>query len=219
MPHRALSNGDPVEYQNRNHLLNYTKDLKKINFHKVCEYADFHNWHWDLCHEDMCCHQLRHVFFILIYKNELTNKLNENPNFIPNIRETSLGKQNISREEALKLQDIILKINLKKFIKEIKFPASLGYLGVAMYVIGEEIENENKKVTRFLIEEFKKIIATIKNRFVLNIINNDETIKRHMLKLDEIYYNGNALKCWDLGIFESILDILKNHSPKNNLTI
>ena len=158
-------------------------------------------------------------FFILIYKNELTNKLNENPNFIPNIRETSLGKQNISREEALKLQDIILKINLKKFIKEIKFPASLGYLGVAMYVIGEEIENNNKKVTQFLIEEFKKIIASIKNRFVLNIINNDETIKRHMLKLDEIYYNGSALKCWDLGIFESILDILKNHSPKNNLAI
>ena len=219
MPHRTLSNGDPVEYQNSNHLLNYTKDLKKINFHKVCEYADFHSWNWALCHGDMCCHQLRHVFFILIYKNELTNKLNENPNFIPNIRETSLGKQNISREEALKLQDIILKINLKKFIKEIKFPASLGYLGVAMYVIGEEIENNNKKVTQFLIEEFKKIIASIKNRFVLNIINNDETIKRHMLKLDEIYYNGSALKCWDLGIFESILDILKNHSPKNNLAI
>ena len=35
----------------------------------------------------------------------------------------------------------------------------------------------NKKVTQFLIEEFKKIIASIKNRFVLNIINNDETIK------------------------------------------
>jgi len=95
----------------------------------------------------------------------------------------------------------------------------LGYLGVAMYVIGEEIENENKKVTRFLIEEFKKIITSIKNRFLLNIINNDETIKRYMLKLDEIYYNGNALKCWDLGIFENILDILKNHSPKNNLAI
>jgi hypothetical protein len=155
----------------------------------------------------------------LIYKNELTNKLNENLNFIPDLRQTSLGRENISREEALKLQDIILKINLKKFIKEIKFPASLGYLGVAMYVIGEEIENENKKVTRFLIEEFKKIITSIKNRFVLNIINNDETIKRHMLKLDEIYYNGSALKCWDLGIFESILDILKNHSPKNNLPI
>ena len=80
MPHRDLSSGDPVAYQNRNHLLNYTKDLKKINFHKVCEYADFHSWHWGLCHGDTCCHQLRHIFFILVYKKELTSRLNENPN-------------------------------------------------------------------------------------------------------------------------------------------
>ena len=88
-----------------------------------------------------------------------------------------------------------------------------------MFVIGEEIENENKKVTRFLIEEFKKIISSIKNRFVINIINNDEAIKRCMLKLDEIYYNGIALKCWDLEIFEEIFNILKNQSPKNNFAI
>ena len=219
MPHRDLSNGDQVAYQDRNHLLNYTKDLKKINLHKICEYADFHNWNWDLRYGDMNCNQLKHSFFILIYKTKFINKLNENFNFIPDLRQTSLGRENISHEEALKLQDIISEINLKKFIKEIKFPNSLGYLGVAMFVIGEEIENENKKVTRFLIEEFKKIISSIKNRFVINIINNDEAIKRCMLKLDEIYYNGIALKCWDLAIFEEIFNILKNQSPKNNFAI
>jgi hypothetical protein len=219
MPRNTFLEGNQTLYLNQKHLLNYTKDLKKINLHKICEYADFHNWHWDLRYGDINCNQLKHSFFILIYKTKFINKLNENFNFIPDLRQTSLGRENISREEALKLQDIILEINLKKFIKEIKFPNSLGYLGVAMYVIGEEIENENKKVTRFLIEEFKKIIASIKNRFVLNIINNDENIKRHILKLDEIYYNGIALKCWDLAIFEEIFNILKNQNPKNNFAI
>ena len=219
MPHRLQLDGSIEIYRSKKHLLNFTKDLKKINFHKISEYADFHDWYWYLCHGDGCCTQLRHVFYVLVYKKELTDKLNQNPNFIPDVEKTSLGRINITKKEALKLQEIILELNLKKFLNDIKFPRSLAYLGVAMYTIGKDVENENKKITQFLISEFKKIINSIKNKRLLYILQNDEIIIENLKKLDDIYYNGLTLTCWDLEIFEKILERIKLQNPKNNLAI
>ena len=210
MPHNNHEDGNAEEYKSKKHLLNFTKNLKKINFHKICEYADFHDWHWELCHGDLCCHQLRHAFYILVHKQEIIKKLSENPNFVPNTNYASLNKNTISREEALYLQNAVLQLNIKKYFDDIKFPRSLGYIGVAMFIIGEEIESENKKITHFLIDEIKKIIKSIKNRRLLRILESNQTIKNNINKLDEIYYNGFHLKCWDLEIFESIMIVLKN---------
>ena len=112
MPHNNHEDGNAEEYKSKKHLLNFTKNLKKINFHKICEYADFHDWHWELCHGDLCCHQLRHALYILVHKQEIIKKLSENPNFVPNTNYASLNKNTISREEALYLQNAVLQLNI-----------------------------------------------------------------------------------------------------------
>ena len=59
-----------------------------------------------------------------------------------------------------------------------------------MNLIGEEIERENKKITKFLIPNFKKIFP-----------NQYEIIE----KLDKIYYSGDVINCWKLSIFEEMI--------------
>ena len=67
---------------------------------------------------------------------------------------------------------------------------NLAYIGVAMFIIGDEIESENRKITKFLIPEFNKLYP------------NQHNIIR---ELDDIYYNNRHLTCWSLSIFERMI--------------
>ena len=60
-----------------------------------------------------------------------------------------------------------------------------------MHMIGEDLERENKKLTKFLIPEFTKLYP------------NQTTI---ISRLDEIYYNGDILNVSILEIFEEMIN-------------
>ena len=189
----SLELGNREIYKKEKHILNFipSNDIAKLNFHEVCKYADYHNWHWDLsCHGDYCCRQFRHAFYVLLNKVHLLEKYSEDPNFIPNLEQTNLSKSNIKENEAFKLQQLITDIKIQKFIEEIRFPNFLAYIGVAMFIIGNKVEENNRKITKFLIPEFIKLYP-----------NPSNIIK----ELDEIYYNNGVLDCWKLEIFERLI--------------
>ena len=134
-----LKNGEKEIYKSKNHILNYISvdEINNLNFHIICKYADYHQWHWDLsCHGDYCCRQFRHAFYVLLNKIQFLEKYNEDPNFIPNLEQTNLSKSNIKEKEAFMLQQILTEIDIKKLIEEVKFPNYLAYIGVAMFIIG-----------------------------------------------------------------------------------
>ena len=101
------------------------------------------------------------------------------------------SRQDIPRNKAILLQKLILKINIQDYLRDVKFPNNLGYLGVAVHMIGEDLERENKKLTKFLISEFTRLYS-----------NQTNTIRR----LDEIYYNGDILNYSKLEIFEKMIN-------------
>ena len=195
-----LKVGDKKIYHDQKHLLNFiSKDeIMNLNFYTICKYADFHNWHWYLCHGDYCCRQLRHAFYVLLNKINFINAYSTNPIFTPRLDQTDINSKNITKDEKIRLQNYIKELKLKDYLNEIKFPNNLGYIGVAMFIIGEELEKENRSLTKHLIPQFIKLFP---NQF--------ENIK----KLEDIYYNNKYLTCWSLGIIEEM--ILKDKSLHN----
>ena len=170
---KDLKNGDPEEYKNSKHILNFISpnEIKKLNFLDICKYADYNGWSSNLaCHGGGCLFEFRHALFILIKKNIFIKKFKENPNFVPNIDQTSLESSfnQISLDDAIALQNLLLNLNMRKFLKEIRFPSSLLFLGVLMNVIGEKLERQNRKSTIFLCTEFRNLYPreteSIKNR-------------------------------------------------------
>ena len=80
------------------------------------------------------------------------------------------------------LQNQFLKTDLKKFFFEINLYNAFKYIGVLLYLVNHQVENnvilekENKKITRFLIDGVKKIFK----------ISNDRSES-----LDTILYGGS----------------------------
>ena len=198
-PQRLLQ-GDPLLYKNEKHLLNYTKDIKNLSFFDLCKYAKVHNWHNKLCHDDACCRQFRHSFFILVYKDLILQRLLSDPNYIPDLDQTSLSSHSIKKEESLKLQKEVLKTDIKNFLKEIPHDLNLMYLGVIMFTIGEEIEKKNRLLTKHIIEGFKSLYP-----------NNPEHGFNE--KLDQIYYSSEYLTWQKLMILD---ESIRRHNEFNS---
>ena len=187
--------GNRDEYKSKFHILNFIKpnEIQNLNFKEICKFADLHDWGWNLsCHGGGCLYQFRHAFYILLNKRKFINKFSEDPNYVPREEQTMYSRQNIPRDKAILLQKFILDINVQEFLRDIRFPNNLGYLGVAMHMIGEDLERENKKMTKFLIPEFIRLYPN-----ETNIIS----------RLDQIYYNGEILDCWKLEIFEQMVGL------------
>ena len=189
-----LLGGDKDQYKNQRHILNFIgpSEIQSLSFKEICKFADVHEWGWNLsCHGGGCLWQFRHAFYILLNKAKFIQKFSEDPNYIPRESQTMYSRQDIPRNKAILLQKLILKINIRDYLRDIKFPNNLCYLGVAMHMIGEDLERENKKLTKFLIPEFTKLYP------------NQTTI---ISRLDEIYYNGDILNVSILGIFEEMIN-------------
>ena len=188
-----LEYGDYRLFNESNSILRFVNidELQSLNFFQVCKFADHYNWPWDIsCHGGGCLSDLNHAFFVLINKLKFIQKYSEDQNFTPNILQTKLEPKKVSNKDSLKLQNFISDINFSEYFTKIKFPNNLGYIGVVMNLIGEEIERENKKITKFLIPNFKKIFP-----------NQYEMIE----ELDRIYYSGDVINCWKLSLFEKMI--------------
>lgn len=189
-----LLSGDRDQYRNQGHILNFIEpsEIQNLNFKEICKFADVHQWGWNLsCHGGGCLYQFRHAFYILLNKAKFIQKFSEDPNYIPRESQTLYSRQDIPKNKAILLQKLILKINIQDYLRDVKFPNNLGYLGVAMHMIGEDLERENKKLTKFLIPEFTRLYP-----------NQTNIIER----LDEIYYNGDILNFSKLEIFEKMIN-------------
>ena len=189
-----LLSGDKDQYKNQRHILNFIEpsEIQSLSFKEICKFADVHDWGWNLsCHGGGCLWQFRHAFYILLNKAKFIQKFSEDPNYIPRESQTMYSRQDIPRNKAILLQKLILKINIQDYLRDVKFPNNLGYLGVAVHMIGEDLERENKKLTKFLISEFTRLYS-----------NQTNTIRR----LDEIYYNGGILNYSKLEIFEEMIN-------------
>ena len=199
----VLKDGNMEAYKDSKHILNFIRpnEIKKLNFLDICKYADYNGWSSNLaCHGGGCLFEFRHALFILIKKNIFIKKFKERPNFVPDIDQTSLESNNsqISLNDTIALQNLLLNLNIKKYLKEIRFPSSLLFLGVLMNVIGEKLERQNRKSTIFLCTEFRNLYP-----------RETESIK----KIDEIYSNNKILTWGHLSIFE---EMINSHNEKKN---
>lgn len=188
-----LQSGDRDKYKNQNHILNFIEpsEIKLLNFKEICKFADVHRWGWDLsCHGGFCLWQFRHAFYVLLNKEKFIQKFSEDALYVPREEQTMYSRKDIPLHKAIQLQKLLLQINLREYLRDIRFPDSLGYLGVAMHMIGEDIEKNNKKLTKFFIPEFIKLYP-----------NSTHIIR----ELEDIYYNGKVLDPWKLEIFERMI--------------
>ena len=188
-----LQSGDRDKYKNQNHILNFIEpsEIKLLNFKEICKFADVHRWGWDLsCHGGFCLWQFRHAFYVLLNKEKFIQKFSEDALYVPREEQTMYSRKDIPLHKAIQLQKLLLQINLREYLRDIRFPDSLGYLGVAMHMIGEDIEKKNRRLTKFLIPAFIKLYP-----------NSTEIIR----ELEDIYYNGNVLNPWKLEIFERMI--------------
>ena len=188
-----LQSGDRDKYKNQNHILNFIEpsEIKLLNFKEICKFADVHRWGWDLsCHGGFCLWQFRHAFYVLLNKEKFIQKFSEDALYVPREEQTMYSRKDIPLNKAIQLQKLLLQINLREYLRDIRFPDSLGYLGVAMHMIGEDIEKNNKKLTKFFIPEFIKLYP-----------NSTHIIR----ELEDIYYNGKVLDPWKLEIFERMI--------------
>lgn len=201
----VLKDGNIEEYKDSKHILNFIKpyEIKKLNFLEICKLADFNGWNAYIeNHLGFEIHgliQFRHALYILLNKRIFIEKFKQNPNFIPDIQQTSLKVRKIDQNEAISLQEILIGLNIKKFLKEIRFSNNLMFLGVLMYLIGDELENKNKKITMFLCTEFRNLYP-----------DEIESIK----KIDEIYSNNKILTWNHLSIFEEMINL---HNEKKKI--
>lgn len=188
-----LQSGDRDKYKNQNHILNFIEpsEIQLLNFKKICKFADVHSWSWNLgCHGGSCLWQFRHAFYVLLNKAKFIEKFSEDALYVPIEEQTMYRRQDIPLNKAILLQKLLLQINLREYLRDIRFPDNLGYLGVAMHMIGEDIEKKNKKLTKFFIPEFIKLYS-----------NSTQIIR----ELEDIYYNGKVLDPWKLEIFERMI--------------
>ena len=188
-----LQSGDRDKYKNQNHILNFIEpsEIKLLNFKEICKFADVHRWGWNLsCHGGFCLWQFRHAFYVLLNKEKFIQKFSEDALYVPREEQTMYSRKDIPLHKAIQLQKLLLQINLREYLRDIRFPDSLGYLGVAMHMIGEDIERNNKKLTKFFIPEFIKLYP-----------NSTHIIR----ELEDIYYNGKVLDPWKLEIFERMI--------------
>ena len=188
-----LQSGDRDKYKNQNHILNFIEpsEIKLLNFKEICKFADVHRWGWNLsCHGGFCLWQFRHAFYVLLNKEKFIQKFSEDALYVPREEQTMYSRKDIPLHKAIQLQKLLLQINLREYLRDIRFPDSLGYLGVAMHMIGEDIEKKNKKLTKFFIPEFIKLYP-----------NSTHIIR----ELEDIYYNGKVLDPWKLEIFERMI--------------
>lgn len=188
-----LQSGDRDKYKNQNHILNFIEpsEIQLLNFKKICKFADVHSWSWNLgCHGGSCLRQFRHAFYVLLNKAKFIEKFSEDALYVPIEEQTMYRRQDIPLNKAILLQKLLLQINLREYLRDIRFPDNLGYLGVAMHMIGEDIEKKNKKLTKFFIPEFIKLYP-----------NSTQIIR----ELEDIYYNGKVLDPWKLEIFERMI--------------
>ncbi len=188
-----LQTGDRDKYKNQNHILNFVEpcEIQHLNFKEICKFADVHEWGWNLsCHDGFCLWQFRHAFYVLLNKEKFIQKFSEDALYVPREEQTIYSRKDIPLNKAIQLQKLLLQINLREYLRDIRFPDSLGYLGVAMHMIGEDIEKKNKKLTKFFIPEFIKLYP-----------NSTQIIR----ELENIYYNGKVLDPWKLEIFERLI--------------
>ena len=188
-----LQSGDRDEYKNQNHILNFIQpsEIQLLDFKEICKFADVHGWSWNLsCHGGFCLWQFRHAFYVLLNKAKFIQKFSEEALYVPRAEETMYRREDIPFNKAILLQNSLLQINLRDYLRDIRFPNNLGYLGVAMHMIGEDIEKKNRRLTKFLIPAFIKLYP-----------NSTEIIR----ELEDIYYNGNVLNPWKLEIFERMI--------------
>ena len=188
-----LQSGDRDKYKYQNHILNFIEpsEIKLLNFKEICKFADVHRWGWNLsCHGGFCLWQFRHAFYVLLNKEKFIQKFSEDALYVPREEQTMYSRRDIPLHKAIQLQKLLLQINLREYLRDIRFPDSLGYLGVAMHMIGEDIEKKNKKLTKFFIPEFIKLYP-----------NSTQIIR----ELEDIYYNGKVLDPWKLEIFERMI--------------
>jgi len=189
-----LRDGKADNYKQSNHILNFISsgELKKLDILKLCKFADYHGWSSNLaCHGGGCLFEFKHALYVLIHKNKFIEKFKENSNFIPDTQQTSIDRLSITNTEALKLQELLVNINLKKYLLEIRFPQNLLFLGVIINTIGEKIEKLNRKTTIFLCTEFKKLFP-----YATEMIR----------QIDEIYFNKKIITWSNLEIFEKIVE-------------
>ena len=142
-----LQSGDRDKYKNQNHILNFIEpsEIQLLNFKKICKFADVHSWSWNLgCHGGSCLWQFRHAFYVLLNKAKFIEKFSEDALYVPIEEQTMYSRQDIPLNKAILLQKLLLQINLREYLRDIRFPDNLGYLGVAMHMIGEDIEKKNK---------------------------------------------------------------------------
>ena len=188
-----LQSGDRDKYKNQNHILNFIQpsEIQLLDFKEICKFADVHGWSWNLsCHGGFCLWQFRHAFYVLLNKAKFIQKFSEEALYVPRAEETMYRREDIPFNKAILLQNSLLQINLRDYFRDIRFPNNLGYLGVAMHMIGEDIEKKNRRLTKFLIPAFIKLYP-----------NSSEIIR----ELEDIYYNGNVLNPWKLEIFERMI--------------
>jgi hypothetical protein len=189
-----LRDGNAEDYKQSNHILNFISldELKKLDILELCKFADYHGWSSNLaCHGGGCLFQFKHALYVLIYRNKFIEKFKENSDFIPDTQQTSIDRFSITNTEALKLQDLLININLKKYLLEIRFPNNLLFLGVIINTIGEKIEKLNRKSTIFLCTEFRKLFP-----YATEMIR----------QIDEIYFNKKIITWSKLEIFEKIVE-------------
>jgi len=189
-----LRDGNAEDYKQSNHILNFISldELKKLDILELCKFADYHGWSSNLaCHGGGCLFQFKHALYVLIYRNKFIEKFKENSDFIPDTQQTSIDRFSITNTEALKLQDLLININLKKYLLEIRFPNNLLFLGVIINTIGEKIEKLNRKTTIFLCTEFRKLFP-----YATEMIR----------QIDEIYFNKKIITWSKLEIFEKIVE-------------
>ena len=188
-----LQSGDRDKYKNQNHILNFIEpsEIQLLNFKEICKFAHVHRWGWNLsCHGGFCLYQFRHAFYVLLNKEKFIQKFSEDALYVPREEQTMYSRKDIPLNKAIQLQKLLLQINLREYLRDIRFPDSLRYLGVAMHMIGEDIEKKNKKLTKFFIPEFIKLYS-----------NSTQIIR----ELEDIYYNGKVLDPWKLEIFERMI--------------
>ena len=189
-----LRDGNAEDYKQSNHILNFISldELKKLDILELCKFADYHGWSSNLaCHGGGCLFQFKHALYVLIHRNKFIEKFKENSDFIPDTQQTSIDRFSITNTEALKLQDLLININLKKYLLEIRFPQNLLFLGVIINTIGEKIEKLNRKTTIFLCTEFRKLFP-----YATEMIR----------QIDEIYFNKKIITWSKLEIFEKIVE-------------
>ena len=124
-----LQSGDRDKYKYQNHILNFIEpsEIKLLNFKEICKFADVHGWGWNLsCHGGFCLWQFRHAFYVLLNKEKFIQKFSEDALYVPREEQTMYSRKDIPLHKAIQLQKLLLQINLREYLRDIRFPDSLG---------------------------------------------------------------------------------------------